>query len=114
MADCIFCKIIAGEIPATVVYEDDDCVAFRDIAPQAPVHVLVIPRAHIAGIADLSPRQETLAGHLLWVATEVARQEGLADSGYRLVINQGADGGQAVDHVHVHVLGGRGMSWPPG
>jgi histidine triad (HIT) family protein len=114
MTDCIFCKIAAGEIPATRVYEDDECVVFRDLSPQAPVHVLVIPRAHLTGADALTPEHQGLAGHLLWVAAEVARREGLADRGYRLVINQGREGGQTVDHLHIHVIGGRAMAWPPG
>lgn len=114
MSDCIFCKILAGDIPSTRVYEDDLCLAFRDIQPQAPVHVLVIPREHLARTSDLSDGDEALAGHLVRVAAEIAKAEGISDSGYRLVMNCGPDGQQAVEHLHVHLLGGRQMTWPPG
>ncbi|MDE2731708.1 MAG: histidine triad nucleotide-binding protein [Bacteroidota bacterium] len=107
----LFERIISGEIPAERVYEDAHCVAFRDIAPQAPTHVLVVPRKPVTSLdGDLSME---LAGHLLFAARTVARQEGLMD-GYRVVINCGADGGQSVDHLHLHVMGGRQMDWPPG
>ncbi len=112
--DCIFCRIVAGEIPSTIVYEDDHCVAFRDINPQAPTHVLVIPREHIVGMAELEGAAPELLGHLLMVAAEVARDGGLAESGYRTVINWGPDAGMEVAHLHIHVLGGRRMTWPPG
>ena len=112
--NCIFCKIARGEIPGDIVYEDEDCVAFRDINPQAPTHVLVIPRKHIEGLAEMEPEDQELLGKLAAVAAKVAEQEGLNDSGYRVVINWGADGGMAVPHLHLHVLGGRKMSWPPG
>lgn len=114
MADCIFCKIVAGDIPSDRVHEDGVCIAFRDIQPQAPVHVLVVPREHLARISDMTPEHEALVGHLFQVAAEVARQEDVSDQGYRLVINCGAHGQQAVDHLHVHLLGGRQMTWPPG
>ncbi|MCB9669970.1 MAG: histidine triad nucleotide-binding protein [Alphaproteobacteria bacterium] len=110
----IFKKIIDREIPADIVYEDDLALAFRDVSPQAPVHVLVIPKEEIARVGDASREQSALLGHLLWVAAEVARQEGIAGSGYRVVTNNGRDGGQSVDHLHLHVLGGRPMGWPPG
>jgi histidine triad (HIT) family protein len=112
--DCIFCKIAAGEIPSEQVYADEDMVAFRDINPQAPVHVLVIPREHIVGLGDLSGTDAELLGRLLQVASEVAEAEGLTEPGYRVVINWGADGGMEVPHLHLHVLGGRQMTWPPG
>lgn len=109
----IFAKIIAKQIPADIVYEDDVCLAFRDIQPQAPSHLLVIPRKPIASLADLTPEDEAIVGRCVIVASQVARQEGL-DSGYRLVVNCGDDGGQEVPHLHFHLLGGRAMSWPPG
>ena len=111
--DCLFCKIIAGTIPAKPVYQDDQCFAFQDIHPQAPVHVLVIPRKHIASLAAADKSDEALLGHLLSAAAEIARQQGLSN-GFRTVISTGRDGGQTVDHLHVHVLGGRAMHWPPG
>ncbi len=111
---CIFCKIAAHQFAADIVYEDDRVVAFRDSSPQAPVHILIVPREHIEGPLDFQAENEPLAGHLLAVAAIVAQQEGLADDGYRLVINQGKNGGQSVFHVHVHLLGGRRMHWPPG
>lgn len=110
----IFKKILDGEVPATVVFEDDLCMAFRDIAPQAPTHFLVIPRKEITSLAEASPDDHRLLGHLLIKAAEVARSEGLSENGYRVVINVGPNGGQAVDHLHLHVLGGRRMKWPPG
>ncbi|MGH9340997.1 MAG: histidine triad nucleotide-binding protein [Acidobacteriota bacterium] len=109
----IFTKIIKREIPADIVYEDDHCLAFRDINPQAPVHILLIPKREIASLSQLQEADATLMGHLLMKASEIARGEGLA-SGYRLVINAGTDAGQTVDHVHFHILGGRKMTWPPG
>jgi histidine triad (HIT) family protein len=114
MSDCLFCTIAAGGIPADVVYSDADVVAFRDIAPQAPVHVLVIPREHHANAAALATTDAALAGRLLHVAGTIAVQEGIADSGYRVVTNTGEGAGQSVAHVHFHVLGGRDLSWPPG
>ena len=112
--DCIFCKIVAGEIPAQLVYEDEGAVAFRDINPQAPTHVLVIPRAHVASLAEAGEGHESLLGRLLLAAARVAREAGLAESGYRTVINNGAGAGQSVFHLHLHVLGGRPLKWPPG
>ena len=111
---CIFCKIVAGGIPAEKVYEDDGAVAFRDINPQAPVHVLVIPREHIASLDDAGETDAAKLGRLMLAAARVARQEGLSESGYRTVVNTGAGAGQSVFHVHLHVLGGRTLSWPPG
>jgi histidine triad (HIT) family protein len=110
---CLFCKIVDGTIPSTRVYEDDQCIAFADIHPQAPVHLLIVPREHIASLAEAASEHNALLGHLLWTASNLARQKGLAN-GYRTVINTGADGGQTVDHLHVHMLGGRAMHWPPG
>jgi len=111
---CIFCRIVAGEAPADVIYEDESVIAFRDINPQAPVHVLVIPREHVAGPLALGDGHEALAGKLFRAAAIVARQEGIADSGYRLVMNEGRHGQQSVFHAHLHVLGGRQLRWPPG
>jgi histidine triad (HIT) family protein len=110
----IFSKIIAREIPARIVYEDDQCLAFHDVHPQAPVHILVIPKKEIARIAASTAADEALLGHLLVVAQTVAKKEGLHETGFRLVINNGRDGGESVAHLHVHLLGGRGMEWPPG
>ena len=110
----IFQKIIDREIPADIVYEDERSLAFRDINPQAPVHVLIIPKKPIVSVAEAEASDESLLGHLLWVAAEVARGEGIDESGYRLNINHGRDGGQTVFHLHVHLLGGRQLSWPPG
>jgi len=110
----IFTKIISGEIPADIVYEDEQVIAFRDINPQAPVHILVIPRKPIVSVAHAEPGDAALLGHLLVTAAAVARQEGLEPGGYRLVTNIGEHGGQSVYHLHVHLLGGRPLSWPPG
>jgi histidine triad (HIT) family protein len=110
--DCLFCKIVRGEIPAKLVYEDDDCIAFRDIDPKAPVHVLIVPRAHVASLNDAT--DATLVGRLGVVAAGIARQEGIAESGYRTVFNTNRDAGQTVFHLHLHLLGGRSMAWPPG
>jgi histidine triad (HIT) family protein len=112
-SDTIFGKIIRKEIPAQIVYEDEQCLAFRDIIPQAPVHILIIPKKAITQIELMAPEDEGLIGHLYWAATQVARQEGLTD-GYRLVINNGNQGGQTVYHLHIHLLGGRSLGWPPG
>jgi len=110
--DCLFCRIVRREIPATIVAETDDCVAFRDVRPQAPVHVLVIPREHVASLNDATDAR--LVGRLAILAAEIARKEGIAESGYRTVINTNADAGQTVFHVHLHLLGGRHLGWPPG
>jgi len=111
--DCIFCKIISGEIPSEKVFENDDVFAFSDINKQAPTHVLVVPKKHIASLDHASPEDIQVLGNLHAVAAEIARKSGLTD-GYRTVINTGPDGGQTVDHLHVHLLGGRAMDWPPG
>lgn len=113
MSETIFSKIIRKEIPADIVYEDDLVLAFRDIAPQAPVHILVIPKKVLPQLADAEPDDHALMGHLLLTVKRVAKQEGL-EKGYRVVINNGSDGGQTVDHLHLHILGGRKMQWPPG
>ena len=111
---CIFCKIASHEVPASIVFEDDDLIVFHDISPQAPVHILVIPRKHITSLAHTSPQDEALLGRLLTAANRAATDAGLAESGFRVVINTGAGAGQSVFHVHVHVLGGRRLKWPPG
>ncbi len=113
MSETIFSKIIDRKIPARIEHEDDLCLAFHDVAPQAPVHLLVIPKKRIASLADVTPADRDLLGHLVVVATELAAKLGLAD-GFRLVVNCGRDGGQSVDHLHVHLLGGRRLGWPPG
>jgi histidine triad (HIT) family protein len=110
----IFTKIINGEIKGTVVYQDDQCAVLLDIQPQAPKHFLVIPKKEIRSVADASPQDEQILGHLLLVAAKVARDHGISDDGYRLVINTNVAGGQTVWHLHVHLLGGRQMAWPPG
>jgi histidine triad (HIT) family protein len=114
MKDCLFCGIVAGEIPATHVYEDDVVIAFRDIHPQAPTHILVIPREHIDSAADVTAAQDATWARLLHVAQDLARSEGIDVTGYRIVTNVGHDGGQTVRHLHLHLLGGRPMTWPPG
>lgn len=110
----IFKRIIDREIPADVIYEDDQCLAFRDVSPQAPVHVLVIPKKEIASVDALEETDAALLGHLWIVIRQLARQLGIAESGYRVVTNCGAEGGQSVDHLHFHLLGGRRLDWPPG
>jgi histidine triad (HIT) family protein len=112
VTECLFCKIAAKEIPSEVVRETDDFFAFRDIEPQAPTHVLAVPRQHVASLNEV--RDPALVGRLLLFARDIARDEGLADGGYRVVLNTNADGGQTVFHVHAHILGGRAMRWPPG
>jgi histidine triad (HIT) family protein len=116
--DCLFCKIASGTIPVTRLYEDEQLLAFADINPQAPVHILIIPKQHFASLAHTSAEQAPLLGHLLTATAEIAKQQGLSltqnGGGYRTVINTGPDGGQTVDHLHVHLLGGRHMGWPPG
>lgn len=112
--NCLFCRMIAREIPTDFVYQDDRAVVIRDINPQAPTHLLVVPLEHMESLDDASQKDEALLGHLLRVAARVANDEGLAESGYRSVINTGAGAGQSVFHLHVHVLGGRPMNWPPG
>jgi len=107
---CIFCRIADGEVPGDIVYEDEDYLAFRDAAPQAPVHVLIIPRTHITSVAELTEGQQELAGRLMLIAKKLAEKEGIAESGYRLVINCGPDGGQLVPHLHVHLIGGRKLA----
>lgn len=112
--DCLFCRIVAGEIPTTRVAEDDQGIAIRDIAPRAPTHILVLPRDHIPSAADLTDTDAPLVGRLFAMAAEIARSEGIADAGYRIVTNVGKWGGQGVDHLHFHLMGGRAFDWPPG
>jgi histidine triad (HIT) family protein len=111
---CLFCKIVAKQIPAKVVHEDADCLAFEDISPQAPTHVLVVPKRHIATTNDVITADEALVGHLVTTAAKLARDRGHADAGYRVVMNTNAAAGQTVFHLHVHLLGGRSLTWPPG
>jgi histidine triad (HIT) family protein len=112
--DCLFCRIVNKELSSKIVYEDEQVVAFEDINPQAPTHVLVVPRRHIAGLNDATVEETKLLGQLQLVAAEVARARGIVESGYRVVINNGRGAGQSVFHLHLHLLGGRGMRWPPG
>ena len=115
MADCIFCKIAAGEIPSQKVYEDESVVAFKDLSPKAPVHVLIVPKKHIQSIAHFQAEDKELAAHIFVdVVPKLANELGIADVGFRVVMNTGDDGGQTVHHLHVHLLGGRKMTWPPG
>jgi histidine triad (HIT) family protein len=114
MADCLFCRIVAGEIPATIVKRSETAVAFRDIDPRAPTHVLVIPTRHLAAVRDARPAEDAMLGELLRFAAGVATELGLDAAGYRIVTNTGKDAGQSVDHLHFHVLGGRKLAWPPG
>jgi histidine triad (HIT) family protein len=114
VAGCLFCRIVAGEIPSALVHNDELVIAIRDIAPRAPTHILLMPRRHIGSAADLTEADAPLLGRLFAVAAELARTEGIADGGYRLVSNVGRWGGQTVDHLHVHLMGGRSFTWPPG
>jgi len=113
-SDCLFCKICSGDIPADIVFENDTAVAFRDINPQAPTHILIIPRRHIATINDIAAEEAGEIGQLFLAAAAIARNEGVADDGYRVTMNCNAAAGQTVFHVHLHLLGGRQMNWPPG
>lgn len=114
MATCLFCSIVEGKVPAQVVYRDDRVVAFKDINPQAPVHLLIIPRKHVTGILDIGAEDAGLIGAIFQVAASLARDNGIADSGFRIVVNSGSDAGQSVFHLHYHLIGGRRLSWPPG
>ena len=114
MADTIFDKVLRREIPAEIVYEDDQVLAFRDVAPQAPTHVLIIPKQRLANLLEATPDHTLLLGQLMQASVHVARTLGLADDGFRVVVNVGKDGGQSVDHLHLHLLGGRDLTWPPG
>jgi len=114
MSDCLFCKIVAGAVPSVKIHEDDEILAFKDIAPKAPVHFLVIPKRHISNIMELGPEDSALMGRLVFKAQQIAQEQGCAERGARFVINCKSDGGQTIDHVHIHVMGGRAMKWPPG
>jgi histidine triad (HIT) family protein len=114
MTDCLFCKIREGEIPCDKVYENDDIIAFRDVNPQAPTHVLIVPRKHIATVNDLDEGDKDIVGNMLLVAKKIAADEGIAEDGYRLVLNCNSKAGQTVFHIHMHLIGGRVMTWPPG
>ncbi len=114
MVDCLFCRIVAGQIPATIVFQNDQVVAFKDITPRAPTHVLVVPRRHIGSLNELGPEDDSLVGEMVRTAAAIAREQGHADRGYRTVFNCNADAGQTVFHIHLHLLGGRTMTWPPG
>lgn len=114
MSDCLFCGIVGGKIKANVVYQDDALVTFKDIAPKAPVHILIIPRKHIVSVSDIAEQDRDLIGQIFQVAAKLAREQGIAESGYRVVVNSGPDAGQSVFHLHYHLLGGRQMTWPPG
>lgn len=113
-SDCLFCKIVSGEIKASLIHQDDSVTVFRDMNPQAPVHVLLVPNAHLGSTNDVLPEHEALLGQLVRTAAEVAVREGISQSGYRIVTNCGPDAGQSVAHLHLHLLGGRQMAWPPG
>ena len=114
MDDCLFCKMVSGEIPSNIVFENDSVLAFRDIDPKAPTHILVIPKKHIQSINELGPDDQSLAGEILLAAKTIAKAEGIETSGFRTVFNTNDDGGQTVFHIHMHVLGGRRLTWPPG
>ena len=114
MSDCLFCKMVSGEIQPDIVFEDDDVLAFRDVTPQAPVHVLVIPKSHIATTNELTPEHAGLIGKMVLAARQIAADEGVAEPGYRMVMNCNPEAGQSVYHIHLHMLGGRPMNWPPG
>jgi histidine triad (HIT) family protein len=112
--DCLFCGIIEGRVKGNIVYQDESIVAFRDIRPQAPVHILIVPREHVATILELEARDQAVIGHIFLVAAKLARDQSIAENGFRMVVNSGADAGQTVFHLHFHLLGGRHFSWPPG
>ncbi len=114
MADCLFCRIVSGDIPGAIVYKDDRLVAFKDINPQAPMHVLIVPRRHIATLNDLTDKDDGLVGEMVRRAAALAAEQGFAESGYRTVLNCNEGAGQSVFHIHLHVLGGRRLGWPPG
>jgi histidine triad (HIT) family protein len=114
MDSCLFCRIVRGEIPAKIVYEDEKCLAFEDIKPQAPVHILLIPKTHFASLNEAPAGAESLLGEMLFRARAIAREKGIGENGYRVVLNTARDSGQEVFHIHFHLLGGRHMTWPPG
>lgn len=111
---CLFCRIAKGEIPSAKVYEDDKILAFKDIDPKAPVHVLIIPKEHISSVMDLNENNKDIVGHIFMRAKEIAKQSGVSETGFRIVTNSGEDAGQSVEHLHFHLLGGRSLQWPPG
>jgi histidine triad (HIT) family protein len=114
VSDCLFCKIVEGAIPATIVYQDSRLVAFRDVKPQAPTHVLIVPRRHVSSLNDLAETDDQLVGEMVRRAAAIAKEQGHGERGYRTVFNCNADAGQTVFHIHLHVLGGRSLTWPPG
>jgi histidine triad (HIT) family protein len=114
MSNCIFCNIAEHKTPADILYEDDEVMVFRDINPQAPVHLLTIPKKHIAKISEMEAEDQQLVGKIIYIAKQVAQEQGISESGYRMVFNNGRHGGQDVHHIHLHLLGGRPMHWPPG
>ena len=114
MEECIFCKIIKGEIPTNIIYQDDQVIAFDDLYPKAPIHKLIVPRKHIATLNDLTPAHKELVGHMVYTATQLAKKLNIDEKGYRTLLNCNADAGQEVFHIHLHLLGGRKMTWPPG
>jgi histidine triad (HIT) family protein len=114
MEECIFCKIVQGEIPTNIIYQDDQVIAFDDLHPKAPIHKLIIPRRHIATLNDLDPKDKELIGHMVYVAKQFAKDLNIDEKGYRTLINCNADAGQIIFHIHLHLLGGRKMTWPPG
>lgn len=114
MPDCLFCAIVRKEIPSAIVYEDDDLIAFKDIQPQAPIHILVIPKKHISGAMDITAEDEHIVGKIVALSKQLAERFSVSECGFRLVVNSGVDAGQAVDHLHFHFLGGRKFDWPPG
>lgn len=114
LTDCLFCKFVSGELKTNIIYEDDLVIAFDDIDPKAPIHKLIIPKRHISRLSDLTPEDEQLIGHMTLVAKKLAKDSGVEESGYRVLMNCNEDGGQAVFHIHMHLLGGRSLTWPPG
>lgn len=114
MADCIFCKIAAGEAPSEIVYQDEQVIAFRDINPVAPTHILIVPKKHLASVNEITAQDEMMIGHMFFIANQLAREEGIHETGYRLIINNGPHGGQVVDHLHLHMMGGQAMRHPMG
>jgi histidine triad (HIT) family protein len=114
MSDCLFCKIVTGDIPATIVYQDDSLIAFRDITPQAPLHLLIVPRTHIGSLNELSAESDVLVGSMIRLAAALARDHGYSERGYRTVFNTNREAGQTVFHIHLHLLAGRALTWPPG
>ena len=113
-SDCLFCRIVEGQIPANIVGSSDEALAFTDINPKAPVHILIIPKLHLASVSDVGPEHSNILSEMLGLANEQARTEAVTESGFRLVVNNGRDAGQSVDHLHLHLLAGRAMTWPPG